>query len=66
MRRGAGRFTMSTMSIATLVMIVLGMVLVLRAAAIVAAGGTGRFRFDPLVTTLLGFALLLLGVALVP
>ena len=61
MRRGAGRCIVSTLSIAALV---LGVLLVLRATAIIATGGEGRFRFDPLVSALLGFALILLGLAL--
>lgn len=36
-----------------------------RTSAIVTVGGTGRFRFDPLLSALLGFALIPLGVALV-
>lgn len=39
----------------------LGVILILRAAAIVAAKGEGRFRADPFVTLLLGFALVILA-----
>jgi hypothetical protein len=39
----------------------LGVILILRAAAIVATKGDGRFRGDPLVTIVLGFGLVLLA-----
>jgi hypothetical protein len=39
----------------------LGLALVLRATFVVAVGGQGRFRADPWVTSLLGFALILAG-----
>ena len=41
-----------------------GIVGVLRAVANVASGGEGRFRFDPVVSIVLGFGLILLGQAL--
>lgn len=37
----------------------LGVLLILRATVLVATKGAGRFRADPLVTIVLGFALLL-------
>ena len=38
-----------------------GVILILRATAIVATKGDGRFRADPLVTMVLGFGLVLLA-----
>lgn len=38
-----------------------GVILILRATAIVATKGDGRFRPDPLITMLLGFGLVLLA-----
>ena len=38
-----------------------GVILMLRATAIVATKGQGRFRADPLVSILVGFGLILLG-----
>ena len=46
------------------VLLALGLVGMLRAVAIVATGGEGRFRFDPVVSIVLGFGLILLGQAL--
>ncbi len=57
---------MSALNIATVAMLVLGLILVLRAVALVTLCSGGRFRFDPLVSVLLGFTLILLGVALLP
>jgi hypothetical protein len=42
----------------------IGLVGVLRAVAVVTMGGEGRFRLDPVVSTVLGFGLILLGRAL--
>jgi len=39
----------------------IGIVLILRAVAIVATGTTGRFPLDPWLSLLAGFALILLG-----
>ena len=44
----------------------LGLGLVLRAAFVVTTDGQGRFRADPWVTGLLGFALILIGQYLFP
>jgi hypothetical protein len=44
----------------------LGLALVLRATFMVTVGGEGRFRFDPWLTSLLGFALMLTGQYLFP
>jgi hypothetical protein len=49
-----------TTGLAVLLM-ALGLVGMLRAVAIVATGGEGRFRLDPLVSIVLGFGLILLG-----
>ncbi|WP_244928521.1 hypothetical protein [Nocardioides sp. W7] len=38
-----------------------GVILMLRATAIVATKGEGRFHADPLVSILVGFGLILLG-----
>jgi len=46
------------------VLLALGLVGMLRAVVIVATGGEGRFRFDPVVSIVLGFGLILLGQAL--
>ena len=46
------------------VLMALGLVGLLRAVAIVATGGEGRFPLDPLVSLVLGFGLILLGQAL--
>lgn len=46
------------------VLMAVGLMGVLRAVAIVATGGEGRFPLDPLVSLVLGFGLLLLGQAL--
>jgi hypothetical protein len=46
------------------VLLALGLVGMLRAVAIVATGGEGRFPLDPLVSIVLGFGLILLGQAL--
>ena len=46
------------------VLMALGLVGMLRAVAIVATGGEGRFPLDPLVSMVLGFGLILLGQAL--
>lgn len=42
----------------------LGLIFVLRAVAIVATGERGRFPFDPGISILVGFGLILLGQAL--
>ena len=52
-----------TAGLAVMVMAV-GLVGVLRAAAIVATGGEGRFRFHPLFSFVSGAGLTLLGQAL--
>ncbi len=44
-----------------IVVMALGLVGVLRAAAIVSTGGAGRFPLDPWVSISLGFGLILLG-----
>ncbi|HET7352322.1 MAG TPA: hypothetical protein VFJ28_15425 [Marmoricola sp.] len=41
--------------------ITIGVILVLRATAIVATKTTGRFTGDPIITTTLGFGLILVG-----
>jgi hypothetical protein len=46
------------------VLMAIGLVGVLRAVAVVTMGGEGRFRLDPVVSTVLGFGLILLGRAL--
>jgi hypothetical protein len=46
------------------VLMALGLVGMLRAVAIVATRGEGRFPLDPLVSIVLGFGLILLGQAL--
>ena len=43
------------------VLMAVGLVGMLRAVAIVAAGGEGRFPLDPLVSRVLGFGFMLLG-----
>lgn len=43
------------------VLMALGVVGMLRAVAIVATGGVGRFPLDPLISIVLGFGLILLG-----
>lgn len=43
------------------ILMAVGILLVLRAAAVVTVKSEGRFRGDALVTTLGGFALILLG-----
>lgn len=42
-------------------LMVLGVILILRATAIVVSKGVGRFRADPLATMVLGFGLVLLA-----
>ena len=48
----------------TVVLMTIGLMGILRAVAIVATGGEGRFPLDPFVSLLLGFGLVLLGQAL--
>ncbi len=54
---------MSTPTALAALLMALGMISVLRAVAI-ATSGQGRFRFDPWLSLLLGFTLILLGQAL--
>ena len=52
------------MNVPVLVLILtmtVGVLLLLRATAIIATRGGGRFRADPLITMMLGFGLILLG-----
>ena len=44
--------------------IAIGVILVLRATAIVTTETTGRFTGDPIITTAIGFGLILLGLYL--
>ena len=44
--------------------IAIGVILVLRATAIVTTKTTGRFTGDPIITTAIGFGLILLGLYL--
>lgn len=44
-----------------IVLLAVGLTGVLRAVAIVSTGGDGRFGFDPWVSTLVGFGLILVG-----
>ena len=44
-----------------LLVMAIGLILILRATAIVATKGVGRFRGDPLLTMLLGFGLMVLA-----
>ncbi len=55
---------MSTPTALAALLMALGMISVLRATAIIATSGQGRFRFDPWLSLLLGFTLILLGQAL--
>jgi cell division protein FtsW (lipid II flippase) len=42
-------------------LMVVGVLLILRSTVVVATKGEGRFRADPLVTMMVGFALVLLA-----
>ena len=48
-------------AVLAVVLMALGLVGMVRAVAIVATGGEGRFPLDPLVSIVLGFGLILLG-----
>ncbi len=56
---------MTLQHLALLGCLALGLLLALRGVALVVTDSEGRFRFDALVTTLAGFALMLIGVALI-
>lgn len=48
-------------TVLAVILLTLGVTIVLRAVAIIASGGMGRFRSDPAVSVVAGFALILLG-----
>ncbi|HEU5035458.1 MAG TPA: hypothetical protein VFT70_00525 [Nocardioides sp.] len=51
-------------TVLAVVLVVAGLVAMLRAVTIVATGGRGRVPFDPLVSIVVAFGLVLLGQAL--
>ena len=57
-------WAMSALTLAAVACLGVGLLLVLRAVAIVAGGGEGRFAFDVLISTLLGFGLIGTGIGL--
>ena len=55
---------MPALTVAAVASMAVGLLLVLRAVAIVGVGGEGRFPFDTLLSALLGFGLIGLGLVL--